>query len=41
MGAVKSESRLRQNLAEVEQGIPSHVATMPGHPQFLDGHCTG
>ena len=31
MGAVMSEGRPRQNLAEVAQGIASHVEAMPGH----------
>jgi hypothetical protein len=40
MGAVMSEGCLRQNLAEVEQGIASHIEAMPG-PAVPRAHCAG
>jgi tryptophan halogenase len=39
MGAVMSEGRLGQTLAELRQAIANTVAAMPGHQAFLDSYC--
>jgi len=39
MGALMSDDRLRQTLADLGNGIAMRVAAMPGHQQFLDGYC--
>jgi tryptophan halogenase len=39
MGAVMSEGRLGQTLAELRHAIANTVAAMPGHQAFLDSYC--
>ncbi|HEY6817594.1 MAG TPA: tryptophan halogenase family protein [Croceibacterium sp.] len=39
MGAMMSDGRLKQALADLAQSVAKGVAAMPGHQQFLDGYC--
>jgi tryptophan halogenase len=39
MGALLSDGRLRQTLADLAEGIATRVAAMPSHQGFLDGYC--
>jgi tryptophan halogenase len=39
IGALMSDGRLKQALADLSRGIAARVGAMPSHQAFLDGYC--